>query len=337
MIKATMQDIADELNLSRNTVSRAMRGKSGVSEQTKREIEKVAKKLGYNYKRNTNDFNVDYKANFAIIASSFALSQTSFFGIIIEELKDLINDDGLQLDIIEISRNDTKSQNELIDNLSTDKYKYNGVFILSHITDEFIDRVIKLNYPTVLIDHHSPSLKTDSVVTQNEFGTYELVDFLINNKHTKIGFIGNIKFSPSYRERYVGFQQALLDYDIKQNEKYILSDVEEEQKALFNRLSQLENLPDSWFCVNSGLAFIVNTYYHSKGYSVPEDVSIVCFDDTEFSRQSSPPITCVGTDLKLMAKASYETMQSRINSPNDSYKEVRLLPDFYNRQSVNKI
>ena len=121
------------------------------------------------------------------------------------------------------------------------------------------------------------------------------------------------------------------------NHSFVISDVEEEQKALFDRISNLEKLPESWFCVNSGLAFILNTYLHSKGYSVPEDMSIVCFDDTEFSRQSSPPITCVGTDLELIAEHSYNSMKRRMTSPNDSFTEIRLIPEFFDRFSVRKI
>lgn len=334
MRKATMQDIADELKLSRNTISRAMRGKNGVSEATKREIAEVAKRIGYKYKQTSNEEKQNDKRHFALLASSFALSQTSFFGIILEALKDMISDNYYSLDIIEVSRDDKDNQELIMERLSSNVDNYNGLFILSHITNDFINRVIKLDFPTVLIDHHSPKLKADAVITQNEFGTYELVEHLIKNSHTKIGFIGNTNFSPSYRERYIGYSQALQDHAMEIDPSFVLIDVEEEQKALFQRISQLDRLPDSWFCVNSGLAFILNTYLHSKGYSVPDDVSIVCFDDTEFSRQASPPITCVGTDLKLLARLSYETMENRLSSPDDSFKEVRILPEFYERFSV---
>lgn len=334
MRKATMQDIADELKLSRNTISRAMRGKNGVSEATKRQIAEVAKRIGYEYKESINGKKKNEQRHFALLASSFALSQISFFGIILEALKDIVYDNDYSMEIFEVSRDDKENQESILEKLSSENEKYNGLFILSHITEDFINSVIKLDYPTILIDHHSPKLKADAVITQNEFGTYELVEHLIKNNHSEIGFIGNTTLSPSYRERYIGYEQALQDHHIEPNQSFILTDVEEEQKALFDRISQLDKLPDSWFCVNSGLAFILNTYIHSKGYSVPEDISIVCFDDTEFSRQSSPPITCVGTDLKLVAKLSYQTMKQRLSSPDDSFKEVRILPEFYERSSV---
>lgn len=336
MRKATMQDIADELDVSRNTISRALRSKSGVSAETRREILEVADRLGYKYNKNKTESNVNENQHFVLLVSSFAMSQTGFFGVIMEELKDIAHDNNHTLEVIEVPRENEETQSNVVSKLKKYNSSLKGVFILSHITNDFIENIIDLNYPTVLIDHHSPKLKADAVVTQNEFGTYDLVEHLIQNEIKEIGFIGNISLSPSYRERYIGYRQGLEDNGIKYDRSFVISDVQEEQKALFERISNLEKMPDSWFCVNSGLAFILNTYLHSKGYSVPEDVSIVCFDDTEFSRQSSPPITCVGTDLKLMAKLSYNRMQYRLSNPEESYTELRVVPEFYDRASVLK-
>lgn len=333
MKKATMQDIADQLNLSRNTVSRAIRGKSGVNESTRIQIYKMAEELGYEYKKN-KDILENERGNYILLASTFALSQVSFFGIIIEALKSILSDKGQSLEIMEVSNgSETKSTEMTLSKLSKRK-DIDGIFILSHITNEFINQVIKLNYPTVLIDHHAPTLKADAVLTQNEFGTYEIVQHLVDKGHKKIGFIGNTQFSPSYRERLLGFKQVLIDNDLKIIDEYILSDVEEEQKSLFSKIEKLESLPEAWFCVNSGLAFILNTYLHSKGFEVPEDYSIVCFDDTEFTKRSSPPITCIGTDLNSMAESAVYLMQERVRYPSKDINEIRILPRLHERSSV---
>lgn len=336
MRKATMQDIADELNVSRNTISRALRNKKGVSEKTKREVEAIAERIGYKYNKNKSKTNSSIKQHFILLASSFALSQTGFFGIIIEELKDIVQLNNHSIEIIEVPIDNQETQALILSRLKSYDSNLKGIFILSHITNDFIENILNLSIPSILIDHHSPKLKADAVVTQNEFGTYDLVEHLVKNDIKEIGFIGNVNLSPSYKERYIGYCQALEDNGIKYNSSIVISDMQEEQKALFERISNLEKMPESWFCVNSGLAFILNTYLHSKGYSVPEDVSIVCFDDTEFSRQSSPPITCVGTNLKLVSKLSYNSLQYRLTSPNESYTEVRVIPEFFDRSSVKR-
>ncbi|WP_368646232.1 LacI family DNA-binding transcriptional regulator [Alkalibacterium putridalgicola] len=336
MKKPTMQDIADELNVSRNTISRALRNKNGVSEQTKREVKAIAERIGYIYNKDKVEEAKSGSKHFILLVSSFAITQTGFFGIIIEELKDIVKENKDTIEVIEIPRDNIEQQTLILSKIKKYTSELTGIFILSHITNEFIENIINLKYPTVLIDHHSPKLKTDSVVSQNEFGTYDLVDYLIKQGIKEIGFIGNTSLSPSYRERYIGYRQALEDHSLAFDSSYVISDIQEEQKALFERISNLDKMPESWFCVNSGLAFILNTYLHSKGFSVPEDVSIVCFDDTDFSRQSSPPITCVGTDLKLLAKISYSRMGYRLLNPEESYTEIRILPEFYERASVLK-
>ncbi|MGC9267065.1 LacI family DNA-binding transcriptional regulator, partial [Listeria ivanovii] len=88
MKKVTMQDIADRLNITKNSVSQALGNKNGVSEQTKLAVFKMADELGYKYKKEIAREVV--KEKFALLATSFALSQRSFFGEIIDNMKQSI-------------------------------------------------------------------------------------------------------------------------------------------------------------------------------------------------------------------------------------------------------
>lgn len=334
MKKPTMQDIADQLQVSRNTVSRALRDKNGVSLETKKQVREVADQLGYRYAKQSNGEKLREVLDFKLISSSFALSQTSFFGIIIEELRSLIEKSGNTIEIVEVPLTIDDEKERILQELSRDRDTIDGIFILSHITDNYIEEIIDLDIPTVLIDHHSPQLHADSILTQNEYGAYILTEYLIGNGINEIGFIGNVDLSPSYEERFNGYKNALKKHNIKLDNEIVISDIEEEQRALFDRISALEKLPEAWFCVNSGLAFILNTFLHSKGYSIPEDFSIVCFDNTEFSRRAAPPITCMGVDLKYFSKRAVETMEYRLENIDDPMTQLRIVPELIERESV---
>lgn len=333
MAKVTMQDIADQLNISKNSVSQALRGKSGVSDKTKALVKKTADELGYhyNFSGEPDDPQSRRTKKFLLLASSFALSQASFFGKILSSIENSVEQSGSQLRVIEITDQDI--QEHILKNELTGQ-EWDGIFIMSHINDPFIEKVISFGCPCVLIDHHHPHFKADAILTQNQKGAYSAVEYLIQNNHKKIGFIGDISFSPSYNDRLTGYTKVLKDYSIEYDEHYVISDSKESQRNLYSRLDSLDDMPSAWFCVNSGLAFILNSYLHSKGYSVPEDVSILCFDDTEFTRLSQPQLTCISTDLGYMGKSAVDLMAYRISHPDNPHLEINIAPELIVRSST---
>jgi LacI family transcriptional regulator len=329
MKKVTMQDIADYLNISKNSVSLALRNKEGVSFETQKKVKEAALKLGYLYP-DLDNYVPLIPAKYLLVASSFALSQTSFFGEIVKHLEAELSAENGDLIIHEVvDVNDLVS----LDFVEFDEYR--GVFILSHISNAFIDKILKLHDACVLIDHHNPFLETDTIVTQNINGAFLAVDKLIKLGHKKIGFIGDTEFSPSYMERYLGYKQALSAANIPLVNDYVYASIKENQHTLYNKLETITDMPSAWFCVNSGIAFILNSFLHSKGYSVPEDISIICFDDTEFSRMANPPITCLSTDLSTLAAEAFELLKRRINHPDKKIIEISIRPDIIERKSVN--
>lgn len=332
MEKVTMQDIANHLNISKNSVSQALRNKNGVSENTKKIVRQAAEDLGYFY--NGQSLSSDYQhKDFLLLATSFALTQISFFGEIITSLEKHAKIVGGTLTTLEIKNPDF--QDAEIQNKLSQK-KWDGIFILSHITNSFIQDIISLDYPCVVIDHHHPHFLADTVVTQNNKGAFSAVEQLIKLNHNKIGFIGDVNFSPSYEERLSGYLKALNLYDFPIDQDYILSDIKEDQSNLYSKLDSIHDMPTAWFCVNSGIGFILNSYFQSKGVRVPDDISILCFDNTEFTRLSNPKLSCIATDLDYMGKVSIDLMLERINNPNAPFIEVGINPELIIRDSTNR-
>lgn len=332
MEKVTMQDIANHLNISKNSVSQALRNKDGVSENTKKLVRQAADDLGYFY-YGQSSLPVYRPKEFLLLATSFALTQISFFGEIITSMEKYAKIAKGTLTTIEIKNpdfQDTEIQNKL------SQKKWDGIFILSHITNSFIQDIISLDYPCVVIDHHHPHFLTDTVVTQNNKGSFSAVEQLIKLNHNKIGFIGDVNFSPSYEERLSGYLKALSLYDLPVEQEYILSDIKEDQSNLYSKLDSIHDMPTAWFCVNSGIGFILNSYFQSKGVRVPDDISILCFDNTEFTRLSNPKLSCIATDLDYMGKVSIDLMLKRINNPNAPFIEVGINPELIIRDSTNR-
>ncbi|MBP3966509.1 LacI family DNA-binding transcriptional regulator [Paenibacillus lignilyticus] len=321
--KVTMQNIADELKLSKNSVSQALTGKDGVSEDTRKLIIETAQRMGYIYSRGKKEMsNLPLSGKFALIASDFAFSMHSFFGQIYLSVEKEVKQQGYELLIQSIGPDSVKEllMPTIVQNRSVD-----GMIILSHITTDYINALLDTGIPAVLIDHHHPQIKADCILTNNRFGAYEAVSHLIELGHKNIGFVGDIAFSPSYYERLDGYRMAMYEYGLPIREEWVHTSAIEDGSFICSYIKGMREQPTAWFCVNDGLGFFLNAAVQQQGLSVPEDVSIVSFDNGYLSRISTPPSTTVEVDLKLYAVKAVERLIERINCSDDPFTEL-LLP-----------
>ncbi|MGX7196445.1 LacI family DNA-binding transcriptional regulator [Enterococcus olivae] len=326
MKKTSMQDIADALGISRNSVSQALRGKSGVSKSTQISVKKKADELGYQYNEHTlqND-----KKKILLIATEFAFSQLSFFGEIIKSMENVCKTAGHNLQNFVLT-----SEILLNQKLPKDLNSFDGIIILSHSSNSYIKKIIDSHLPVILVDHHDPSLLADAILSKNTDGAFQAVSLLADHGHKRIGFIGDIDFSPSYLERYRGYQRAFKEFNFTHEEDIELIQIEETQGALFTKLKKIQHMPDAWFCVNSGLAFMLNNYLQTAGYTIPDDIGIICFDDTEFTRMAVPQITNVATNLQYMGQLVIKVLLERIADPTAPFTHHQIVPQLNVRESI---
>src|ERR1700730_4660517 len=148
--KVAMQDIADRLNISKNSVSQALTGKPGVSHETRELVRRIAKEMGYQYPRSRQQKTKGKYGNIALIASDFAFSKKSFFGEIYLSVEREVVNRGMNLQIQSIN---CSQKEQLILPSFIENKKVDGIIILSHISTEYINKVISTGIPTVLIDH----------------------------------------------------------------------------------------------------------------------------------------------------------------------------------------
>lgn len=326
MKKVSMQEIADALEISKNSVSQALRDLPGVSEETKAAVRAKAKELGYHYKKGNGK---SEERSLLLMATDFAFSQLSFFGEIVKSIEAESRKQNFKMKTFVLTAAILQNQ-ELPKNI----HHYDGIILLSHSDNTYIQKVIAQRVPVVLVDHHDPSLLADAVLSKNTDGTFQAVDLLIKNGCKKIGFIGDIDFSPSYLERFRGYHRALNEAKVPYDKAIEITQIQETQGALFTKLKEVKQMPDAWFCVNSGLAFMLNSYLQTAGYTIPDDISIICFDDTEFTRMANPQITNVATNLQYMGQLSVKMLQERLAHPNVPFTHAQIVPQLTLRESV---
>jgi LacI family transcriptional regulator len=332
MKKSVMQDIANELNISKNSVSRALSGKSGISDSTRQLVINKAMEIGYNYNENKTIYpNVKH---YALIASCFALSRKEFFGQIYSSMENKLKQSNVNLYVHSI---DDHSLNCLDIPKTISNHSVDGIIIMSHLTDDYINKLLSYKIPTIIVDYHSPNVNCDCVVAKNKDGGYSAVNYLIQHNHKNIGFIGDIDFSPSYEERFEGYLRALRKNNIKFDNNFTITKIVEDKDKVFGKLKSLKKHPTAWFCANSGLGFLLSLYYNSIGFKIPEDISIICFDNTDFTKLATPPLTSVYTDFSIFGNAAIELLNYRITHPEEPYIDISLPVNILERNSVSNI
>ncbi|PYZ94661.1 LacI family transcriptional regulator [Salipaludibacillus keqinensis] len=331
--KITMQDIARELNISKNSVSQALSGKPGVSEETRQLIKTKAEELGYQYSIAKKQNQANHSGNIALIASDLAFS-LNFFGDIYLTIEKEVNQRGMNLLIQSI---DDHTRDHLSLPSFVQDRSVSGIIILSHISTDYINRIIDTGIPTVLIDHHHPLNPADAILINNRFAAFKAVHHLINLGHKQIGFLGDVNRSPSYQERYEGFLLALKDNNVKLNNKFVITEVKESGEGVGQSIDKLDALPTAWFCTNDGLGFFLLTNLQSKGINVPADVSVCSFDNGQLSRISNPKTTTMNVDLQLYGKKAIEQLFWRMDHPNDPIQEILIDSNLIVRESTTTV
>lgn len=331
--KVTMQDIADKLGISKNSVSQALSGKDGVSDQTRRLVEKTAGELGYVYTGKRKQSTEKKNLTIGLIAAEFAFSLKSFFGEIFLSIEQNLTQRGMELLIQSIS--DSAKENLILPKFIEEK-KVDGIIIVSHISTEYINKVLTTGIPTVLVDHHHPLIKADAILTNNRFGGYTATKHLIDLKHRDIAFVGNIDYSPSYLERMEGYLLALREANIEPKKNFMFINAKEENNVIEQYILSLETMPTAWFCVNDGYGFMVCSILKNQGFNIPEDISVCSFDNGQLSRISNPTITTMDIDLPLYGTKAIQQLLWRMDHPNEPTQEILLPSNLIIRESTGE-
>ncbi|HET7615919.1 MAG TPA: LacI family DNA-binding transcriptional regulator [Bacillales bacterium] len=309
MKKPTMQRIADELGVSKNSVSLALSGKPGVSAELRKKVVETAETIGYPLKPNRSAAKGQM---IGLIAREEVFPENTFFGIINLSIEKEIKSRNGNLLIHSV---DPASEENLVMPEFLKEKKVDGLLVLSHLKHEYLQEIVALDIPVVLIDHHHPQLKVDSVLTDNQEGAYRATKHLLATGARHVGFIGQKGKSPSYLERYRGYLEAMKEARIPVNEHWVIQNLKEDEEAFMARIKSMDNLPDGWFCANDEYGFLVSRILMRLGYDIPGECSILGFDNSYFAGLSMPPLSTMSVNKDYFAKRSiiqlYRRMEER--------------------------
>lgn len=303
MANVTMRDIGKRVGVSAVTVSKALSGKPGVSEEMRQRIIRLADELGY---VNPNAQPPARRLDVGILVPEQFFSSESFYFTFYRHLVQELSAAG-HFGLMEILTASADENLELPNLVRSGRV--DALILLGQPRREYVKMIVRQPLPVVFLDFYDEAALADAVVGDNTYGAYRLTNHLIRNGHRDIGFVGNARATSSIMDRYLGFYRAMIASELPIREECIVSDRTPDGEMLSLALPQ--KLPTAFVCNCDIVARRLIRQLRAMGKRVPEDVSVVGFDDFTAGAEQSPALTTFRVDFSVMAQLAVKLAAER--------------------------
>lgn len=326
----TIQTIAKIANVSHTTVSRALNDSNLVKPETKRKIDRIAREMGYVPNYNARRL-VTHRSN--IIGIFFTNLETgtssSFLTEVVEEAqKRLPRNYSLSINSISVAENDPRISVQ----------NFDGVIILSQSEsdDPFIQSVIKRQIPAVILNRGVQSKHLNNFAVNDFLGSKVATEYAIRMGHRRFALIEGIDAFTSTHQRTAGFFSALKDAGIdKKNVIVKKGDYKPRSgNGAMRQILSSRHMPTCVICENDDMAVGAISACDEMGYSVPDDISIIGFDDMNYSKYLTPSLTTVRKPTTQIVQDGVDCLVKIIENDGKTVIQKIYDPEMIVRSSV---
>ncbi len=345
--KVTMQQIADQVGVSKFAVSKALSGKSGVSPETREKIIQAATQLGYFVQKRARPTSGRPQAGAPASPASRSTiivlipnvreqtRQSTFWGRIIDGITNGLEANHLGMMIVteHVTDNFTKL-------INPDAVL--GLLGVGHISNQLLLEIRNLGIPFVLVDHEDPLIPSDVLFMNNYECVRRTANYLLGIGHRELQFVGNIRYSRSFYDRWLGFRSMLEEQgvDLRQNEELLAlagdnrSEMTESLETIIRKMVATDRLPTSFVCANDSIAICVMTALMKLGIDVPGRVSVTGFDNIEDAALASPKLSTVHVNKEALGERAVDTLLWRVGNPDGPKEKILLAGELLIREST---
>jgi len=347
MKKTTIQDIADALGISRNTVSKAINNSDGLADATREKILQKAVEMGYKQfsyvaslsgsgaprfvpggspERPGADSEIAvFTVNLSLVSNHFAIPMLDRFK---QELSQL----GFALNIYKV---DPENLARHTLPAAFDIERVSAIMCIEMFDRSYDEMVCGLGLPVLFVDgphkRFGDTLPADQLYMDSTTGITKLVNEMLQKGKRKIGFIGDYEHCQSFFERYVAFRSAMTLAGVPVDERFCIKTNSPDMAA---PLAALPELPDLFICANDFIAVDAMHSLRKLGKSIPENVLLCGFDDAPESRIMTPALTTVHIHTQIMAFTAINLLLTRMKEPTLDYRTVYTATELIYRDST---
>ncbi|WP_058303148.1 substrate-binding domain-containing protein [Gorillibacterium timonense] len=329
----TMRDVAEKLGISSVTVSKALNDKEGVSEELKEKIKQVAAEMGYQMNMVAKSMREGYTYNIGVVVSErFTSKSHSFYLKFYEQISQVLEEFKYSAILHILTVGDEASLT--LPRIYQER-KVDGLIVLGQVGKEYIQVLAGSSAPLAFLDFYTEQSTIDCVITDNFYGMYEMTNYLIQCGHRKLAFVGNLYATSSIQDRFLGFYKSLLEHHIPLLPDNIITDRDEEGWWVDFQLP--EELPTAFVCNCDLVAYNLILSLNKNGVRVPEDCSVVGFDNDLFSTLASPQVTTVEVNMNEMARTAARSIIRKIRGKTSGEGRILVKGKLLIRDSVRSI
>ena len=329
----TIKDIAKELNIHHTTVSRALRNIKSVSKETTDLIWKKASELGY-------------KPN--LLAQGFRNNRSNIIGILVPDLQyylfskfisdfsNIAYQAGYSVMVFQ-SSDKYKIEKEIVSNLIN--YRLAGVICsvsLETKTGKHFKLLQERNIPLVFFDRIPDDIQSSQAVVDNFQGAYDAVNLMIRTGKKRIAFISTSSYINVFRDRLNGYKQALADNQLTFNPDFYLEQPNHRMEDGFSgahKLMGLAETPDGILAISDDAAIGAIKYLKKKKVRIPEDISVVGFDNGPMCIACDPELTVVNQPISRLTIECFDLLMNQINGKTTNFEKRMIKCELIFRES----
>lgn len=317
MAKAVkLSDIAKIVGVSTVTVSKALSGQKGVSEEVREKIRGLADEMGYKQPSSIHRAVSHKSYNIGVlIAKKYLGKYDSFYWQMYQEVTTHAVNKGC-FTILEVLEG--KDEEEMHLPKMIQEQKVDALIVVGSISDQYLDMLHETGrLPILYLDYYNNEENCDAVISNSYFGTYELTNYLFRMGHTKIAYVGTLLATKSITDRYFGYCKAMLEHGENVRKEWVIDDREKGSGVIDpgDMIQLPSQMPTAFVCNCDLTAFYLIKKLQQNGYRVPEDVSVVGFDNYLFPSLDGIRITTYEVDIREMARRAVHNMIQKIEDP----------------------
>lgn len=333
-MKLGIKQISDITGFSVATVSNALNKKRGVNKKTSEEIFRVAYEIGYIDNSSISKIRlVIYKKNGLII------DDTPFFNLLISGIEQECRESGYEMSIVNLnatSEDYVKQANEVMNESGTAM-----ILLGTELSPEDLELYKTAQCPIMLLDYWDVNMNYNGVIINNEDSVRKAVHYFYDNGHREIGYLKGSFRILGFKQRETGYLSALKECGIDYNPEYTvtlsttMNESYTDMKEYLNE-NPKPKLPTAFFADNDMVALGAMKALQESGYKIPEDISIIGFDDLSFCEISTPRLTSLRVPKEDMGRLAVRKMIDIINGNQKLRTKIQVCTDFIERESVKK-
>ena len=346
--KVTIQDIASELQLSRNTVSKAINNTGVLADATREKILRKAAEMGYKQfaylplfqegAAKTAGLSIlpSDKREIAMLTTQF-LSSSHFSSMMLDRFQSEIDHLHSGMTIHRISPIELKEK-KLPSSL--DIQRTAGIICFEVFDYDYAQMLCNLDVPLLFVDtpvmDMRPPLKADRLYMENRIEIQNAVAHMVQRGKKRISFAGDKNHCQSFFERYMAYKDAMEYFGLTEGLSTCAmpSGQQNYPVSLYETIRRFKTMPDAFVCANDFVAMDLVKALNELGYSVPDDIWVCGFDDSQEASYFAPRLTSIHIHEQIMGYTAANLLMTRIEEPSLNYRTVYTETNLILREST---